>query len=223
MDTSRNGSAPADEPDEEEDPSPLHTAVKLGDFIRKNVQEQQRLRPQEAPTNDRQPSKGFVEGLIDPSTTGATPGLLEGLAAALATAALLTPLRTGVMRATPPHMGPFADLLTTTSLAVGASLSGLYVGSLTGSTEYLRQLAAVPTRGDSRTADAICRSPLVRDLLQRHDSGGETPPQYVLGQRDPRQKALQAYQDALQRCRDRAAYQQDSQFAYSELTWHPES
>ena len=193
--------------DQDPDPSLLHTAVKLGDVIRQHVKQQQSQESSSSSNN-----KTFVESFIDPSAT--TPGLMEGLAAAAMTAALLTPLRGTVMRATAgTPLAVFTDLLASSSLVIGATMSGMYVGSLVGSTAFLNQLANVPTQGDSRTADAICGADLVVALWKQPKEttveSSSSSLLFMLGDRDPRFQAIQAYQQALQKCRDRSEYQQD--------------
>ncbi|GKY97276.1 hypothetical protein MPSEU_000686000 [Mayamaea pseudoterrestris] len=194
---------------EETDPSLLHTAVKLGDLIRQHVREQ-------SSPDESDSSKGFIETVIDPSAT--TPGLMEGIAAAIVTAGLLTPVRSTLIKSTSQTpLGVFTDLVTSSTLVIASSMAGMYVGSLVGSTAYLKQLAAVPTDRESVTADAVCGSSMVRELLTTAASSGrnsyssESAASFALGEQDPRHQAILAYQQALQKCVDRAVHQQENE------------
>jgi hypothetical protein len=177
-----------------DDPSPLHSAVKLGDLIRRHVREQ--------PARETE-SKGFVESLVDPSQSTTTPGLLEGVAVSIITAGLLSPLRRYFIKATAQSMGIFTDLLASSTLVICSMMGGMYAGSLAGSTIYMKQLAAVPTESSSPTADAICQSEEVRRLLLLAKK--DTSMSFHAG--DPRLTTIRAYQAALQKCRDRTSLQ----------------
>jgi hypothetical protein len=185
-----------------EDPSLLHTAVKLGDFIRQHVRARAPTENTATPSssNDNHTStKGLVERIIDPSAS-TTPGMMEGFAVAIVTAGLLTPVRRTVLRATMgTPLAVFTDLLASSSLVIAALMSGMYVGSLVGSTTYLQQLAQVSTEGTSPMADEICQSDLMKDLLKRaHRETApldmSSPSSYMLGERDPRHQAIHVYQ-----------------------------
>jgi hypothetical protein len=196
--------------EETADPSPLHSAVKLGDLIRTHVNKQQQASMSEPKTKDKTSNKGLVESLVNPS--GMTPGLMEGMAVTLLAAGIMTPVRSRTLQSSSPHMRFFVDLLTSSTLVIGSLMSGMYVGSLVGSTVYLHQLAAVPTEGASPIADAVCHSALAQQqqLSLQGMAEGPSARLHYLGWSDPRRSATDAFREALRKCQDRSAYQAQS-------------
>lgn len=182
-------------------PSALHAAVLLGDLIRTAS-----YRSSSDISSDSN-SSHLVNST--PHTLMRTPpGLVDGLIAGALVAALLTPVRSRVLKAAGSSMGILPDLVVSSSQVVAAGTCGLYVGSLFGSRVYLQQLTQmsrlVPDEQEdsSRLVDTVCDSNLMKQLLQDYSPRdvGTTSSQYYFAQ-DPRRLTLESFAKALDACR----------------------
>lgn len=174
-------------------PTPLHAAVQLADLIRKHIDT-------ETDVHDAVNEHAFTVDIQGP------PGLLDGLIAGGLVGVALLPVRSVLLRTAGKSMGQLPDLIASSSMAVAAATTGLFVGSLQGSRVYLQQLAQVPPQRSSPTADRICADGMTQRFRQDYLSP-ETRASFQYTNIDPRKATLQTFWAALDSCRRRSEYQ----------------
>jgi hypothetical protein len=194
-------------------PSPLHAAVQVADLVRTSVRHL---------GEDSTSANGDAAAATGRSFL--PPGVVDGVVAGFAVLAILSPVRSRLIRYAGNQWGMLPDLLLSSSQGVASCVAALYMGSLQGSRVYLKTLASADPNVDE-WVPGVCSSSEVQTLLHgarrrstsrlpfeemeaesrsrpwiTTDASDELLASYYFTQ-DPRRQTLEALANALETCR----------------------
>jgi hypothetical protein len=195
-------------------PSPLHAAVQVADLIRTSVR-----RSGENGTS----ANGVAAAGADTDRSFLPPGVVDGAVAGCAVLAILSPVRSRLIRYVGSQWGMLPDLFLSSTQGVASCMAALYMGSLQGSRVYLKKLASADPNLDE-WVPRVCSSSEVQKLLnaarrgstsQLLDSEGieaesslwitpntsDEPLSSYYFKQDPRRQTLEELARALETCR----------------------
>jgi hypothetical protein len=196
-------------------PSPLHAAVQVADLIRTSLRS--------CGEDGASANGGTAADAGKTDRSFLPPGVVDGAVAGCAVLAILSPVRSRLIRYAGSQWGMLPDVLLSSSQGVASCMAALYMGSLQGSRVYLKKLASADPNLNE-WVPRVCCSSEVQTLLNAARSGNTSQRLYSEGieaesslwitpdasdepqsayyfTQDPRRQTLEELARALETCR----------------------